>query len=85
MGDQVDGIHALVLLQDIADLRDAVAVVVEQDDLEAPALVASGAQVVEQLLVVRHIGVDEHQFQARRFLRQGRGQRRAFVTGLAAE
>ena len=64
MGNNMNCIHAAIGLQRLRDLRDAVALVVQYDHINAPTVVALAAQVIHQRVVIRGARVNEYQFQA---------------------
>jgi hypothetical protein len=59
MGDDVHGIQVPVAGQGFGDLLDAVAVAVDDDDLDLPPLLGRLHQVIDELLVVGRAGIDE--------------------------
>ena len=65
MGDQVQGIKLAVLLQRIGNLFDAITVGIQNHDTEMPVVARLVQDIGKQGLIIRHAGVDNHQFVSR--------------------
>ena len=70
---------ARFLRQRFADLGDAVATGVQQDDGEAAPVGTLGEQILDQLFIVGHVGVDEHQFARSGLFRRRKADFRRFI------
>ena len=64
MGEDMQRIQVIVLLQGGGDLLDPVALTVEDDDLELTIVVGLLVEVIEQALVIINRAVDEDEFVA---------------------
>ncbi|ODJ86055.1 hypothetical protein CODIS_36900 [Candidatus Thiodiazotropha endolucinida] len=65
MADQVDSVKPLVLRESFVKLFDAVSGTVEQYDLEAAPVSITADQIIDQGLIIRCRGIDDHQFPGR--------------------
>ena len=68
----MDGVDVAEALKRLADLPDAVPVVVEQDHLEVAIIVCLLGQGIDDSFIIRRVGVDEDQFETAGLLLRNR-------------